>query len=164
MGFRGIGVPRHPLFPHLAPVSARRAQGVCTALAGTFAELTEAARNGVLTRRAVFVLHSGVAPFLGRAERDALWRRFQVPVFAMLLDTAGRLVGYECEVQNGLHLRHAFAAAAGVAVSTPCECGRPGNRLILTARIPPASELGISAIPVELPGARPASLKRSPAA
>jgi hypothetical protein len=164
MGFRGIGMPRHPLFPHLAPVSARRAQGVCSALAGTFAELTEAARAGALARRAVFVLHSSAAPFLSRTERDALWRRFQVPVFAMLLDAAGRLVGYECEVQNGLHLRSALEGAPGVVVSAPCECGRPGNRLILTARIPPASEPAVSAIPIELPGARPASLKRSPAA
>jgi len=152
MGFRGIKVPRHPLFPHLAPVPARQAQGVCSALAGTFAELTEAARAGVRARRAVFALHSGAASFLSRPERDELWRLFEVPVFALLLDGAGRLVGYECEVQNGLHLCRPLEADASVVVSAPCECGRPGNRLILTPRIPPRSELAVPGIPVALPG------------
>ena len=146
MGFRGIKVPRHPLFPHLAPAPARQAQGVCSALAGTFAELTEAARAGIHVRRAVFALHSGAASFLSGAERDELWRLFEVPVFALLLDGAGRLVGYECEVQNGLHLRRAVEEDAGVVVSAICECGRPGNRLILAPRIPPRSELGGSGI------------------
>jgi hypothetical protein len=152
MGFRGIKAPRHPLFPHLAPVPARQAQGVCSALAGTFAELTEAARAGIRARRAVFTLHSGAASFLTLAERDELWRLFEVPVFALLLDSAGRLVGYECEVQNGLHLRRALEADAGVVISATCECGRPGNRLMPAPRIPSRSELGVSGLPVVLSG------------
>jgi hypothetical protein len=137
-GFWGGSVPRHPLFPRVAPVRARKAQGTCTALAGTFAELAEAARAGVRVRRAVFTLHRGAAPFLGRLERDELWRLFQVPALALLLDGSGRVAGYECEAQSGLHLlRPPGLDAAGMVVSVACECGRPGDRLVAASRIPP---------------------------
>ena len=152
-GIRHGGTPRHPLFPRVAPTSARKAQGVCTALAGTFAELTEAARAGIQVRRAVFALNHGAAPFLTPGQRDELWQTFQVPVFALLLDAGGRLWGYECEAQNGLHLRRAVVPEAGLVVSAPCECGRPGNRLMVAPRIPQRSDRGCAlGIPVALSG------------
>jgi hypothetical protein len=62
-----------------------------------------------------------------------------VPVFALLLDREGQLAGWECEAQGGLHLGEAWAgetlwacrllARGGVLESSPCECGRPGQRL-----------------------------------
>ena len=152
-GIRTVGTPRHPLFPRVAPTSARKAQGSCMALAGTFAELTEAARAGILVRRAVFALNTGAAPFLTLRQRDELWQSFQVPVFALLLDGGGHLSGYECEAQNGLHLRRAVGPEAGLVVSATCECGRPGERLMVAPRIPPRSaRLRGSDIPAALLG------------
>jgi hypothetical protein len=144
-GFRGWKL-RHPLFPQLAPVPARRAQGTCSALSGTFAELTEAADAGILARRAVLVLNTGAAPFLGGRQRDELWRRFQVPVFALLLDGAGQMIGYECELQSGFHLRRPAGPGAGDVVSDLCECGRPGDRLMPARRMEPKAERGVAEI------------------
>ena len=70
--------------------------------------------------------------------------------FALLLDGEGRLVGYECEVHDGLHIGSSCPntdAQEGILTgedsvlgyripmdrfvvdSSPCECGRPGQRL-----------------------------------
>ena len=124
---------RHPLYPDLAATPAVRSRGQCIALAGTFSELVEAATAGAHPRRAVFVLAYADQAFLDDSQRDELWHRFQVPVFALLLDRDRRLLGYECEVQHGLHLSASasFAEAhAGILKSTPCDCGRPGPRLL----------------------------------
>jgi hypothetical protein len=69
---------------------------------------------------AVFVLTSEREP-LSDGQRDELWRLFQVPVYA-LLERCGRMEGWECEAQSGLH----FAQGSG---EITCRCGRPGAKL-----------------------------------
>jgi hypothetical protein len=126
---RGI---QHPFYPALKPSPAARARCGCSALAGTFDELLRAADNGARVARAVFPLHRLSRPFLFAEERDALWTLFQVPVYAMLLDARGRVIGYECEVQHGFHLApgHHRDVPSGTISTTLCECGRPGPRLL----------------------------------
>lgn len=132
LGFRS-GI-RHPLYPDLAATPAVQSKGRCSALAGTFAELAHAAA-AARPRRAVFVLVYAGQPFLSDSQRDELWHWFQVPVFALLLDPSGRLLGYECQAQRGLHLSgpasdaDAHSGIPGTMDSTPCPCGRPGDRL-----------------------------------
>ena len=109
---------RHPFFPDLAAVPAVDARRPSTAVAGTFGELARAAGRGVQARRAVYVLTSA-AEFLSDGQRDELWRLFQVPVYALLVKHGGRVVAWECEAQNGLHV------AEGGDESS-CACGRPG--------------------------------------
>jgi hypothetical protein len=93
------------------------------ALAGTFGELVLAASRGAMARRAVFVLtHTG--DWLSDADRDELWRVFQVPVYMLLVTRDGRVVAWECEAQDGLHITE------GGKEST-CACGRPGAKLTL---------------------------------
>jgi len=124
---------RHPLYPDLAATPAVRSRGQCIALAGTFSELVEAATAGARPRRAVFVLTYANQPFLGDSQRDELWHTFQVPVFALLLDRNRRILGYECEVQHGLHLSASAPFAEthpGILKSSACDCGRPGQRLL----------------------------------
>ena len=58
-------------------------------------------------------------------ERDRLWQIFEVPVYGLLLDQKGKVLAYECEAQNGLHV----AATAGEVQYSPCDCGRPGSRI-----------------------------------
>lgn len=111
------------------------------ALAGTFAELVRAAAAGVRVRRAILSLHQPEGPLLTEWQRDELWKLFQVPVFALLLDASGRVIAFECEAQNGLHLGSKATAAAGLFDLTPCACGRPGPRLI-ASRIAPAENAG----------------------
>jgi hypothetical protein len=80
------------------------------------------------------VLHYSGRPLLSQGERDALWEMFQAPVYGMLLDRDGRVLGYECEAQDGLHAglqaTAACAPPAGLVDAAPCACGRPGVRLV----------------------------------
>ena len=116
---------RHPLFPDLPAVPAAFAQGELTAIAGTTDELARAAFRGVHARRAVFVLTSP-GRFLSDADRDELWRLFQVPVYALLVDEDGCVVAWECEAHDGLHVDDRAKSGA-------CACGRPGVKLMLLA-------------------------------
>jgi len=126
---------RHPLYPALSPVPASEASGLCAAIAGTFPELARARATGARASHVVFPMHRSGGVFLSGAERDTLWELFQVPVYVLLLDARGRVVAYECEAQSGLHLkgRVETAALGGRIESLPCDCGRPGPRLILSA-------------------------------
>jgi hypothetical protein len=127
---------RHPLYPRLAADPAGHAPGVSPALAGTVEELRRAAAAGAHATRAVFVLVDPERPSLTGAERDFLWEAFQVPAFVLLRDGGGRILGYECEAQDGFHLETADVSLRGASlVCTPCECGRPGSRL----RVDPAT-------------------------
>jgi hypothetical protein len=137
---RGI---QHPFYPALKPSPAARARGGCAALAGTCYELLRGPAAGVVAERAVFPLRRPVQPFLTADEREALWALYQVPVYAILLDVGGRVIGYECEAQEGFHLAPGYAGGFlfGNVDATPCECGRAGLRLLPQERY---AELAIS--------------------
>jgi hypothetical protein len=130
---------RHPFYPGLDVTLAVECNGPCAGLSGTFRELTRAAAAGARVRRMVFVLHYPGAPLLDETQRDQLWQAFRVPVFSVLMDRNGRLLAYECEAQAGLHVGPQAPWSAGVLESAPCECGRPGLRLVLAARKPPGT-------------------------
>ena len=139
--FRIGTAPRHPLFPRLPVVWAWEARGVCSALAGHLPELRRAALSGASARRAVFPLYHNRTQSLTDAERDELWELFEVPVLGLLLDRHGKVEGYECEAQEGLHLVHPVAISpADTVISTPCDCGRLGDRLVPPSRIEPQRE------------------------
>lgn len=123
---------RHPFYPALIPSPATTAQGCSAALYGAYDDLTVAADAGARVARAVFPLVGPATPFLDVRQRDELWDKFQVPVYALLVDGRDEVVGYECEAQEGLHLREDYAARLlfGRIESTLCECGRPGPRLL----------------------------------
>jgi hypothetical protein len=123
---------RHPFFPGLAAEPAADARGRAQALAGTFDELARAAARGAEARRAVYALTTEDAP-LSDGERDELWRLFQVPVYALLMERGGRVAGWECEAQNGLHIAQGEGESA-------CACGRPGARLTLAERLAHAGD------------------------
>ena len=118
---------RHPFFPGLYATPAAAAKPMNPALYGTFQELVRAWGAGARVRRAVFVTCRHDEPLPGDSQRDALWEMFQVPVFAMLLDARGRLLAFECEAQNGLHVNARRPAAS--ADTATCACGRPGRKL-----------------------------------
>ncbi len=125
---------RHPFFSDVRPTAAPLAGKKCKALIGTYRELLDASGEGVQVNRAVYVLHGPETPFLTEEQRETLWLRFEVPVFALLLGRRGKLTAWECEVQEGLHTdpRTCEAPRAARRVeTTPCDCGRPGNRLVL---------------------------------
>src|SRR6185369_9281330 len=91
---------RHPFFPDWPATPTRLAKGHCAALSGNVQELMGVNRFDVRPSRAVFALHYPESQFLTPADRDTLWEMFQVPVYGLLLDGEGRLVGYECEAHD----------------------------------------------------------------
>jgi hypothetical protein len=115
---------RHPFYPKLFPTPAVEAKGRVIALHGTFHELENAASAGTSAQRALFVLTRSNGAGLTAEQRDRLWALFQVPVYALLLDGSGSLIGFECEAQNGFHIPGKTALDSPV-----CECGRPGRLL-----------------------------------
>ncbi|HMD70474.1 MAG TPA: hypothetical protein VKF41_03985 [Bryobacteraceae bacterium] len=122
---------RHPLYPGLASTAAAGATGHCPALYGSFEDLVGAAAAGAQPRRAVFVERRQTNPFLSVRERDELWNRFGVPVLAVLVDDHGTLLGYECEAQQGVHLSERMQPGPRHRLEQgPCDCGRPGCRLV----------------------------------
>lgn len=126
---------RHPFFPGLPAIPAGSTRGSSLVLAGTVADLIAAARRGAIVRRAIYVLIRPGEPFLADAGRDRLWEAFGVPTFAVVLDAAGRPAAWECEAQSGLH-RAASALPLDLNYTarlelSPCECGRPGERVFL---------------------------------
>src|ERR1022692_2218161 len=123
------GAPRHPLYPGLTAARAATARGEHAALAGSFDELARARAAGTRARRAGFGLHDSGGPYLSEGERDALWEMFRARVYGMLLDRDGRVLGYECEAQDGLHVLAECALPAGLMDAGPCCCGRLGVRL-----------------------------------
>lgn len=140
-------------------------------LAGSFGALERAAcgvRSGKLsmapTVRRVTV-HSRVdRGLLREADRDSLWRAFELPVFEQMRGLDGELLAWECEAHTGLHLHaeHAIVEASGnggggelvltslAGLRYPmlrvlsglvgryreglCECGETSGRIILTSR------------------------------
>jgi hypothetical protein len=91
------------------------------ALSGAFQDLEKAARAGASAQRALFVMNRWHEDSLTNAQRDLLWRLFQVPVYTLLVDSEDHLVGYECEAQRGFHVPGKSADGSRL-----CECGRPG--------------------------------------
>jgi hypothetical protein len=128
---------RHPFYPGLPVTLAVECKGPCAGLSGTLRDLIRAAGAGARARRMILALNYPGSPFLSETDRDELWQVFQVPVLAVLMDRSGRLLAYECEAQSGLHVGPQVPWSEGVLESAPCECGRPGLRLMLAARKPP---------------------------
>jgi len=138
---------RHPLFADWLATPAVEAMGKSAALSGTVSQLLDAAESGARATRVVYVVRNAERPFLSEGEREQVWRAFQVPVFAVFVGPRGRLLAYECEAQDGLHLAINCLAGAGWTAffedgerpsctvmasveSATCECGRSGHRLL----------------------------------
>jgi hypothetical protein len=119
---------RHPLYPKLRITRASNASGRHAVLAGTMQELASAARTKAGALRAVFVLTGEGMPLPSSDEREQLWQWFEVPSFVLVLDRDGRLLAYECEAKDGLHIA-GEERRAGPPETFPCPCGRPGRRV-----------------------------------
>lgn len=133
LGFRRF---RHPFFPALKLTSAVKAGRNARALWGTYAELVATAAAGIRAGRAVLPIRSLRDPFLPEAERNRLWELFGVPIYVLLIDD-DRVVGFECEAQEGIHFSEAYPPIISSASvrTVACECGRPGSRLTPPAEL-----------------------------
>jgi hypothetical protein len=138
---------RHPFFPALRLTPAADVRHEASALCGGFTELCRAASRGARVERAVFPLLPSADPVLTVAQRDLLWRLFRVPVYALLLDGYGRVAGYECEAQQGIHVVENYCPGSDFTLIEQgmCECGRPGARLVPAESVEDAAESALLA-------------------
>ncbi len=124
--------PRQPNF------ARRAATFKPEVLAASFAQILELSRvfgERCRPTHALVVLNSMAVPLLDASARDYLWSLFEVPIFEQVLDSAGRVVAFECEAHAGLHLcgtwpDHPF----GRTLSGICDCGQLANRLCVPER------------------------------
>lgn len=104
---------------------------------------------------------------LSPIDRDGLWQRHGVPMFEHLIGMDGALLAWECESHSGLHVMEenvVFELVQGELLLTsltdlaqptiqmrtgwaarieaePCDCGRPGRRLIGLHELAPRAAL-----------------------
>ena len=88
-------------------------------------------------RNALIALVRPREPRLSDEARERLWRAFRVPVFEQRIDDSGRLLAYECEAHDGLHIE---APGVGpregeILETAPCGCGRSAPRLVAPERV-----------------------------
>lgn len=99
------------------------------AIAATRRQLIELAPYAPPVTHALIVIARQGDPWLTPADRDFLWRAYQVPIFEQLISENGDLLAAECEAHDGLHL--ATTELSGYALDpTPCACGSASPRLI----------------------------------
>jgi hypothetical protein len=134
------------------------------AVAGATADLYNLARavQDWQSNHAVAAFSGIDAGVLTGAQRDELWKKYQVPVFEQFLGTDGRVVAAECEAHAGLHIRPDAAVVqsvdneivltsltdeaapalrvrsglSGTIDSETCECGRAEPRLVRLRPMP----------------------------
>ena len=122
------------------------------------AEATAQADPPILSVTRAIVAFTGLEHgALSEAERDKLWRAFEVPIFEQYLGADGSLLAWECEAHAGLHTVEENAivepgSGSGLILTSltdhryptirlvtslaarlqpgVCECGHPGPRLI----------------------------------
>ena len=80
------------------------------------------------THAVVVLTHPGQS--VDAAERDQLWNRFRVPVFQQIVDERGRLIAYECEAHDALHVASAVAHELGTIRDDICPCGKEALLLV----------------------------------
>jgi hypothetical protein len=96
-------------------------------LAGYLAQLITS--DAQPTHAVVVLTHPGQS--LSPADRDHVWDRFRVPVFQQIVDERGRLIAFECEAHDALHV--VFPAAAqelGTIRQDVCACGKQTMLLV----------------------------------
>ena len=123
------GMVRHPLFPNLTPVYAAESSGSSEAIVGTYAELLSASARGASASHSIFPVQTSIHSALTDFERDTLWELFEVPAYVVVVNGEGRVLAFECEAQEGLHLLETFTVTETLETSA-CECGRTEPRLI----------------------------------
>ncbi len=81
-------------------------------------------------------------PFAGSltaADRDRIWREWEVPVYEFRLDASGSVIAEECDAHDGLHLRPETEPPIGLDWSR-CPCG------LGTPRLPAPREVAEAAL------------------
>jgi hypothetical protein len=119
--------------------SEEAAQFAPAAIAGTWTQLKELARNCQppampAPTHALVVLHRPGGVPLAADDREWLWRKFGVPIFEQVIGAGGELVAAECEAHEGMHIespqmRLHEMELAGQVDASPCACGRTTPRV-----------------------------------
>lgn len=144
-GVRAATVSLDPVFRHSGPVryvdpadpavAADLAADPPAILAGSYRALTNVADrvglDGSGPTHALVVLTEEGAECLTEAQRDELWGRYRVPIFEQVITSDGRLLAWECEAHEGLHLADCAEPPTRARLeSGRCDCGASTPRVI----------------------------------
>lgn len=88
-------------------------------------------------RNALIALVRPGEPRLSEEARERLWRAFRVPVFEQHIDDSCRLLAFECEAHDGLHIESSGVGPrpGEILETAPCGCGRSTPRLVAPERV-----------------------------
>jgi hypothetical protein len=82
------------------------------------------------THAVVVLTREGEEP-LSEPDRDRLWDAYRVPAFEQMVTREGKLLAWECEAHDGLHVASPPRAPMGRALeSRACACGKRAPRLM----------------------------------
>ena len=84
------------------------------------------------------------------AERAQFWRVFGVPLFEQIVDPSGRVIAWECEAHNGLHVGPSQFKLDEIELEgytldvSPCGCGKktPRLRVVVQSELEQAAAAG----------------------
>lgn len=140
--FRYSGSVRY-IDPEAPDAAAQLAEMRPAILAGSMAALAGLApslgSNG--PTHAVLVLTDEGKECISDGDRDDLWRLYGVPAFEQVITADGRLLAWECEAHDGLHLTESAQPPARVEIVTgTCDCKAAAPRAMGMTVAPRAVE------------------------
>lgn len=104
-------------------------------VAATLAQFEALAAAKIPLRHSMIVLARMNEPRITEADRDRLWKWFEVPLFEQIIGPDCELLAFECEAHDGLHIASPkLAIDASEIDQSLCACGRAGPRWISPAR------------------------------
>jgi hypothetical protein len=111
--------------PQASDLTAQVGRFRPAALAGRLDTLLDIERElDRLPTHGVVVFTPAGGRCLSETDRDAVWDAYRVPVFEQVITAEGRLVAWECEAHDGLHLVDGARTASRDTVETDiCHCG-----------------------------------------
>lgn len=99
-------------------------------IAATLEQWNALASEGVVLTHSMIVFSRPGDPRLSAEDRDRFWRTFEVPLFEQVIGDTGRLLAFECEAHQGLHVVSPRFNPPGELDPSVCGCGLESPRLV----------------------------------
>lgn len=104
-------------------------------VAATLGQLDALASRRLSLTHSIIILQRSGEPRITVADRERLWKIFDVPLFEQIIGERHQLLAFECEAHDGLHIASPeFQFAPEELDASVCGCGQSSPRLISTLR------------------------------
>lgn len=131
-GFRS----RYPVRVFAEGWGARAEKFAPESVAATLRQLDALASAKISLKHSIIILEPAGEPRITAADRDRLWKAFEVPLFERVIGAeGGELLAFECEAHDGLHIASPKLTVAPEEIdASVCGCGRTSPRMISRTR------------------------------